>query len=171
MSDQFDLVVTADYPSRTAEFRLRDGHGSQIAYRHTDFNDIAVSRQQGLFDLRNFLRHYVDDGKEAASVAEIGVCIAEEVLGAEIFRKLWESQSHRTLRIQLPGASEEENPLAAALARVPWEIARPSANEPALGERHLLVRVIHDTAEPKSTSLKLGPDESLRVLLEFADRL
>jgi hypothetical protein len=43
--------------------------------------------------------------------------------------------------------------------------------EPAVGERHLLVRVIHDTAEPKSTSLKLGPDESLRVLLEFADRL
>ena len=169
MSDQFDLEVTADYPSRTAEFRLRDGHGSQIAYRRTDFNDIAISRQQGLFDLRNYLRHYVEDGKEAASVAEIGVCIAEDVLGAEIFRKLWESESHRTLRIQLPGASEEENHLAAALARVPWEIARPSAEEPALGERHLLVRVVHDMAEPKSLPLKLGPDESLRVLLVFAE--
>ena len=94
-----------------------------------------MSRQQGLFDLRNYLRHYVEDGKEAASVAEIGVCIAEEVLGAEIFRKLWESQSQRTLRIQLPGASEEENLLAAALARVPWEIARPAADQPTLGER------------------------------------
>src|SRR5262245_2556295 len=76
MPDHFDLVVTADDPSRTAELRLLDGHGSQVAYRHTDFNDIAVSRQQGLFDLRNYLRHYVEDGKEAASVAEIGVCIA-----------------------------------------------------------------------------------------------
>jgi tetratricopeptide (TPR) repeat protein len=169
MSDQFDLVVTADYLSRTAELRLLDGHGSQIAYRRTDFKDIAVSRQQGLFDLRNYLRHYVDDGNEAASVAEIGVCIAEEVLGAEIFRKLWESKAQRTLRIQLPGASEEENLLAAALARVPWEIARPAAGEPALGERHLLVRVVHDMAEPKSTPLKLGPDESLRVLLVFAE--
>jgi tetratricopeptide (TPR) repeat protein len=169
MSDQFDLEVTADYPSRTAEFRLRDGFGSQIAYRHTDFNDIAISRQWGLFDLRNYLRHYVDDGKEAASVAEIGVCIAEEVLGAEIFRKLWESKSHRTLRIQLPGESEDENLLAAALARVPWEIARPSAGEAALGERHLIVRVVHDMAEPKSLPLKLGPDESLRVLLVFAE--
>ena len=169
MPDQFDLVVTADYPSRTAEFHLRDGHGSHIAYRHTDFNNIAISRQQGLFDLRNYLRRYVEDGKEAASVAEIGVCIAEEVLGAEIFRKLWESKSQRTLRIQLPGASEEENLLAAALARVPWEIARPSAAEPALGERHLLVRVVHDMAEPKSTPITLGPDEGLRVLLVFAE--
>jgi hypothetical protein len=71
MSDQFDLVVTADYPSRTAEFRLRDGHGSEIADRRTDFNGIAISRQQGLFDLRHYLRHYVEDGKEAASVAEM----------------------------------------------------------------------------------------------------
>ena len=171
MSDQFDLVVTADYPSRTAEFRLCDGHGSQIAYRHTDFKTIDISRQQGLFDLSNYLRYYVDDGQEAASVAEIGVCIAEEVLGAEIFRKLQESKAQRTRRIQLPCASEEENLLAAALARVPWEIARPAADEPAVGERHLLVRVVHDTAEPKSTSLKLGPDKSLRVLLVFADRL
>ncbi len=169
MSDQFDLEVTADSPSRTAEFHLRDGHGSLIAYRRADFNAIAISRRQGLFDLRNYLRDYVEDGKEAASVAEIGVCIAEEVLGAEIFRKLWESNSQRTLRIQLPGASEEENLLAAALARVPWEIARPAAEEPALGERHLLVRVVHDMAEPKSTPLTLGPDESLRVLFVFAE--
>ena len=169
MLDHFDLVVTADYPSRTAEFRLLDGHGSQVAYKHTDFNTISVSRQQGLFDLRNYLRQYVEDGKEAASVAEIGVCIAEEVLGAEIFLKLWESQARRTLRIQLPGASEEENLLAAALARVPWEIGRPSADQPTLGERNLLVRVVHDMAEPKSTPIELGPNESLRVLFVFAE--
>jgi hypothetical protein len=169
MPDHFDLVVTADYPSRTAEFRLLDGYGSQVAYRQTDFKTIAASRQQGLFDLRNYLRHYVEDEKEAASVAEIGVCIAEEVLGSEIFLKLWESQSRRTLRIQLPGASEEENLLAAALARVPWEIARPSADQPTLGERNLLVRVVHDMTEPKSTPIELGPDESLRVLFVFAE--
>ena len=128
-----------------------------------------MSRQQGLFDLRNYLRHYVEEGKEAASVAEIGVCIAEEVLGAEIFRKLWESESQRTLRIQLPGATEEENHLAAALARVPWEIARPAADQPTLGERNLLVRVVHDMAEPASQPLELGPDECLRVLFVFAE--
>ena len=124
MPSNFDLIITADYPSRTAELRLLDEHGVQLAFRQTDFKTIAVSRQQGLFDLRNYLRYYVEPGREAASVAEIGVCIAEEVLGADIFRALAASVSQRTLRIQLPGASAADNHLAAALARVPWEMAR-----------------------------------------------
>jgi tetratricopeptide (TPR) repeat protein len=169
MPSNFDLIITADYPNRTAELRLLDTHGSQIAFRQTDFKTIAVSRQQGLFDLRNYLRHYVELGHEAASVAEIGVCIAEEVLGADIFLKLWESQAQRTLRIQLPGATEEENHLAAALARVPWEIARPAADQPTLGERNLLVRVVHDMAESATHPLTLGPDECLRLLFVFAE--
>ncbi|MBC8114533.1 MAG: hypothetical protein H7062_09160, partial [Candidatus Saccharimonas sp.] len=144
MPSHFDLIVTADSPSRTAELRLLDANGAQVAYRQTDFNNIAVSRLQGLFNLRDYLRQFVESGSEVTSVAEIGVCLAEEVLGEEIFRKLWESESQRTLRIQLPGATEEENHLAAALARVPWEIARPAANQPTLGERNLLVRVVHD---------------------------
>ncbi|MGH8591991.1 MAG: CHAT domain-containing protein, partial [Gammaproteobacteria bacterium] len=134
-----------------------------------DFKAIAVSRWQGLFNLRDYLRHYVDKGNEAASVAEIGVCIAEEVLGEEIFRMLWASESQRTLRIQLPGATKEENHLAAALARVPWEMARPAADRPTLGERNLLVRVVHDMADPNTQPLELGQDECLRVLFVFAE--
>ena len=141
MPSHFDLIITADYPSRTAEFTLRDAAGVQLAFRQTKFENISASHQRGLFDLRNYLRLYVEQGKERAAVAEIGVCIAEEVLGKEIFEKLWESESQRTLRIQLPGAGEEENHLAAALARVPWEIARPKADAETLGERNLLVRV------------------------------
>jgi hypothetical protein len=169
MPSNFDLIITADYPSRTAEFRLRDAHGSQIAFRSTDFKHIDVSRQQGLFDLRNYLHNYVVAGKEEASVAEVGVCIAEEVLGEQIFRTLWDSQSQRTLRIQLPGAAEKENYLVAALARVPWEIARPAANRPTLAERNLLVRVVHDVAAPATEPLDLGRDECLRVLFVFAE--
>ncbi|MEK6405603.1 MAG: hypothetical protein AABN34_01425 [Acidobacteriota bacterium] len=168
MQANFDLIITADYPSRTAELRLLDAHGSQLAFRQTDFKTIAVSRQQGLFDLRDYLRHYVEPGKEAASVAEIGVCIAEQLLGEEIFRHLWPSESQRTLRIELPGATEEENHLAAALARVPWEIARPTADEPTLADRNLLVRVVHDMKAPATQPLDLGKDECLRVLFVFA---
>ncbi|MGC1721394.1 MAG: hypothetical protein WA746_20595, partial [Isosphaeraceae bacterium] len=144
MSPNFDFVITADTPNLTSELRLLDGDGNQLFYRLTDFKTIAVGRRQGLFDLRNYLKNYVEQGKEAASVAEIGVCIAEEVLGKEIFLKLWQANSQRTLRIQLPGATEEENYLAAALARVPWEIARPAVDKPTLADRHLLVRVVHD---------------------------
>jgi tetratricopeptide (TPR) repeat protein len=83
MPSNFDLIITADYPSRTAELRLLDEHSVQLAYRQTDFKAITISRQQGLFDLRNYLHHYLEPGCEAATVGEIGVCIAEEVLGAD----------------------------------------------------------------------------------------
>ncbi|MGH9936253.1 MAG: CHAT domain-containing protein, partial [Blastocatellia bacterium] len=175
MPANFDLIITADYPSRrghtgrTAKLLLQDAQGVQLAFRQTDFKTIALSHKHGLFDLRNYLRHYAAEGEEAARVAEIGVCIAEQVLGEEIFRKLWASEAQRTLRIQLPGASEEENHLAAALARVPWEIARPSANKQTLGERNLLVRVVHDMKAPSTQPLELKPGESLRALFVFAE--
>jgi hypothetical protein len=162
MPSDFDLVITADYPSRTAEFRLRDPHGVQIAFRQTDFKTIVSPHKQGLFDLRNYLRLYVEPGCEAATVAQIGVCIAEEALGAQIFSKLWQSESQRTLRIQLPGATEEENLLAAALARVPWEIARPAMDKPTLGERNLLVRIVHDMAAPPRNMPHPGSHGKLR---------
>ncbi|TVS14207.1 MAG: CHAT domain-containing protein [Planctomycetaceae bacterium] len=165
----FDLIVTADHATRTAELCLLDAHGVQLAFRRTDFKTIALSHQHGLFDLRNYLRHYVQPGREVASVAEIGVCIAEQVLGAEIFLKLWESQAQRTLRIQLPGATEEQNHLAAALARVPREIAGPAADQPTLGERNLLVRVVHDRQVSATQPLDLAADECLRVLFVFAE--
>jgi tetratricopeptide (TPR) repeat protein len=169
MPATFDLIISADAANHAAEFELRDAHGSQLAYRHVDFTTIAFSRRLGLFDLRNYVRNYVDAGKEAAAVAEIGVCIAEEVLGEELFLKLWTPKSQRTLRVQLPGATAEENQLAAALARVPWEIARPAVDKDTLEQRSLLVRIVHDSAEPANEPLALDKDEPLRVLFVFAE--
>jgi hypothetical protein len=167
MPDQFNLIITV--AEHRAEFSLRDEHGVQIAFQQTEFNTISISLQQGLFDLRNYLRNYVEEGNEASAIVEIGVCIAKEVLGQEIFDKLYQAQTQRTLRIQLPGVSEEENILAAALARVPWEIARPSADQPTLADRNLIIRVEHDAPAPASQPLHLAPDEALRVLFVFAE--
>ena len=64
MASDFDLVITADYPNRAAELRLLNEHGSQLAFRQTDFKTIAAGRQQGLFDLRNHLRLYVEPGPD-----------------------------------------------------------------------------------------------------------
>jgi hypothetical protein len=163
-----DLIVTADYPNRTAEFTLQDANGVHLGYRQTDFKTLPYSRWQSLFDLRNYLEKYVDPDGEAAAVAEVGVSIAEEVLGEDMFRKLWASGGERTLRIRLPGAAEESNPLAEALARVPWEIARPSADKLTLSERNLVVQVVNDFDVPPNEALELRPDESLRVLFVFA---
>ena len=51
MTGHYDLVITADSSNRTAELRLHDAHGSQLAFRQIDFKDIDVSRQRGLFGL------------------------------------------------------------------------------------------------------------------------
>ncbi len=169
MTENFDLIITADTANGTAELQLRDTRGAQLAYRLTDFKTIDLSQQRGLFDLRNYLRHYAAGANEADSVAAIGLCIAEQVLGAEIFKLLYASESQRTLRIQLPGATDEANQLAALLARVPWEIARPSADKPALSERNLLVRVVHEMQEPATQPLDFKADESLRVLFVFGE--
>ena len=169
MKAHFDLKITANYETRTAEFFLYNSAGVQIAFRQTDFKSISVSHQQGLFDLRNYLRLFVEPGKETAAMADIGVCIAEQVLGEEIFAALYQATSQRTLRIELPGATDTENLLAAALARVPWEIARPSGTSCTLGEHNLLVRVVHDMRAPTSTPIELAADEPLRVLFVFAE--
>jgi hypothetical protein len=99
MSARFDLVITADQASGTAEFRLLDEHGTQLAHRETNFSTVPAGLQHGLFDLRNYLRHYVEDGKQVAAIAGIGVCIAEDVLGREIFEPLWKPETQRSLRI------------------------------------------------------------------------
>jgi hypothetical protein len=173
MQAHFDLIITADTPNGRAEFDLRDPHGAQLAYRLTEFQNIAASHQHGLFDLCNYLRHYAAPGAEAARIAELGVCIAEQVLGADIFAHLWRAEDQRTLRIQLPGATpsanKDANQLAALLARVPWELARPAADKPTLGARNLLVRVVHEMDEPATQPLTLKHDESLRVLFVFAE--
>ncbi|MDX2041628.1 MAG: CHAT domain-containing protein [Acidobacteriota bacterium] len=168
MPANFDLIITADTPNLRAEFDLRDEHGNQLAYRQTEFKTIAAAQLHGLFNLRDYLRNYAV-GTETEEVAALGVIIAEQVLGADIFKQLYAAQEPRTLRIELPGATEETNHLAAALARVPWEIARPSADKPTLNERGLLVRVVHERQETTPRPLTFQSDESLRVLFVFAE--
>ncbi len=169
MPNHFDLIITTDDLSHTAELSLCDATGVQLAYQRTVISDISVSQQRGLFDLREHLRLYVEAGQQQAAVAAVGVCIAEKVLGETIFSHLWQPTTQRTLRIQLPGAGNTANPLATALARVPWEIARRSATDKTLGERNLVVRVVHDMRTPASQPIALDADEALRVLFVFAE--
>jgi hypothetical protein len=151
--------------------RLLDSAGSQIAYNAVDIRNIAASTRQGLFDLREFVHTYAagpgQSGRTAEEwVADLGVSLAQAVLGPEIFGALSRSTSPRTLRVRLPVA--QTNPLAAALARVPWEIARGRQNEKTLAENNLIVRAIVDS-EPERVPLVLGAAEALRVLFIFAE--
>lgn len=169
MAESFDLIVAADSENSRIDLRLMSTGGVQIAARTVDFRPLPLSKKQALFDLRSYLRLYVEKGQEEESVARTGVFLAEDILGREIFLKLWSPQSQRSLRVQLPRAKEEGNPLGAALTRIPWEIARPSPKHQTLGERNLLIRVVHEMDEPPTRPIDLGKDGSLRVLFVFAE--
>ena len=78
-----------------------------------------------LFDTRNWLRRLYPTSEHQGKLKEIGVVIARDIFGSEIFDALWKSRGPRTLRIVFDGADPAGN-LAAALARAPWEIARQS---------------------------------------------
>jgi tetratricopeptide (TPR) repeat protein len=171
MHPDFDLVVTANGDALTADLRLLDSTGSQMAYNAVDIRNIAASTRQGLFDLREFVRTYAarpgQSGRTAEEwVADLGVSLAKDILGSEILGALSKSTSPRTLRVCLPVA--QTNPLEAALARVPWEIARGRKGEKTLAENNLIVRTIVGS-EPERTPLVLGGGEALRVLFIFAE--
>jgi hypothetical protein len=120
----FDLEVVTDARALTTELRLRDPAGNQLAWNQVRLRDHPASRWEGLFDLRRYVRRYAGN----------------DVLGPEIMGRLGQGIQQRTVRVRLPKAGADH--LAAAFARVPWEIARPGEDGPTLGERNVLVRVL-----------------------------
>lgn len=171
MHPDFTLRVTPRGDGHTAELRLLDGAESQVGYRAVDFDAFSPATKQGLFDLRDFVRIYAAQsgqvGRSADALVDgVGVTLARDVLGDQMFGVLSRSDTRRTLRVQFPIAAQ--NQLAAALARVPWEIARASEDEPTLAEKNLIVRAIVGS-EPEPAPLVLEKDEALRVLFIFAE--
>jgi len=168
-ASRFDLIVAAETDRPVARLTLYDEAGAELAQHEADFASIRAGLRDGLFDLREHVQRYAEALEQVRAVADVGQCIAEQVLGDAIMAALWRPEHQRTLRIQLPGATDAGSPLAAALARVPWEIARPAADQATLAERNLLVRVVHDMSQPASQPLQLDADEPLRLLFVFAE--
>ena len=185
LSKLFILDISVDSEQMTAELRLLDGHGEHRG--HNRVHIAAAGHQsdwEGLLDTRRFVRRYegnlvVEETGEKATadylLERLGVFLGREVLGPEIMAVLAEGIESRSLLLRIPAAGSD--PLAAALARVPWEIARPAAGEETLLERNLVVRALpaaeqagEQQAWESATYLRtFAPDEGpLKVLLVFA---
>jgi hypothetical protein len=89
----FDLIITADPEKLTAEFHLQTADGAHAGYQLTDFKELSATQVESLFDLRKHLRRFVPADQQEEFLAELGVLIAKQVLGEEIFSKLWASQA------------------------------------------------------------------------------
>ncbi len=167
-----ELVIETQPADDIAKFRLLDQHGSQVAASTVKFRDQPPAMCEALFDTRQYVHRYAGQMRDAPQVQprtqtqlldEIGLFLGEKILGPAIMSRLAGHQ-HRTLLLRLPAATDR---LAAALARVPWDIARASPDEPPLLQRNLVIRAVTDlSAEPPAED----PDpDPLRVLLVFAE--
>lgn len=171
----FTLHVGTDPDAGVVRLRLTDEHGRQLGSNQVRLAEHKAALWQGLFDTRAFVRTYANSivftdrpATAAELLDQIGVFLGEKVLGSEILTALYKGIHHRSLRVHQPDASKDR--LAAAFARVPWEIARPAAGQAALFQRNLVVRMeTAPEAAPAWAPPPPAPDETLRVLLVFAE--
>lgn len=160
-----------------AVLRLSAPARGRALAREVRLPDHPASLWEGLFDTRGYLDRYADSLRtdkgivgEAELFERIGVFLGRDVLGPELMRRLASGLHRRHLLVHLP--QSHEHPLAAAFARVPWEIARPQPGQATLAERNLSVRLALSTAVRAAAS---GPptapaaSESVRVLQVFAE--
>ncbi|WNJ82661.1 CHAT domain-containing protein [Pseudomonas canadensis] len=169
MAIQFNLLVSANPATGIVDLNLQDEKGAQLAFNQLDIRAMNVNERRKIFDLGNYLERYVSENAHAAAVADVGVAIGHQLLGTQILDHIEKGNHRRTLCVYLPALSMAEGIPVAALARVPWEIARRTAKDATLGERNLLVRVNHSINHPPSKPIPLKPDEALRVLFVFAE--
>jgi len=166
---------------RAVTCRLSDEHGRHLGASQVRLDDHPAGLWEGLFDVRGYLRRFagglrLEDKAGPATAGELlarlGVFLGQHVLGAAITGALAAGMGQRTLLVRLPDISAD--PLAAALARVPWELAWPSKNGAPEGtplfRRNVVVRAVPAGTPPSSGQLAvpLGPEEALRVLLVHA---
>jgi tetratricopeptide (TPR) repeat protein len=175
---QYQLIVETFQEQNTVKLRLLDDNGQFRAANEIRLSDHRPSLWEGLFDTRRHLQRYEGstqwEGADTPETAEqilnrLGVFLGTEVMGAEIFAALSQSRQRRTLVVKLPPAAD--NVLAAAFARVPWEIARVRPDQPALTEQNLIVRAVTEdaTEDPLVFEAAKKLSEPLRVLFVFAE--
>src|SRR5262245_39210277 len=135
----YALDVVTDPKAMTATLKLKDVHEIFLAGNEVKLADHEASLWEGLFDTRRHVRRYAEhslpDGQTTPATAEqllerLGVFLGEHVLGKGVTAKLADGMGHRTLLVRLPDPRSDV--LAAAFARVPWEMARPGPGQPSL---------------------------------------
>jgi hypothetical protein len=142
----FKLDVETDPPARRAVLRLYDQGGTFVAAHEVELAKHPPATWEGLFDTRNHVRRLRGVTPESRRLVELGQFLGEHVLGPDIAKALAAGIDSRTLLVRLPG--DPGDLLAAAFARVPWEIARALGDDRTLASRNVVVRAALAGTEP-----------------------
>ena len=169
---EYKLIV--ETKDRQVDLRLVDQDGQQLAANQLAIKQPDTFKWEGLFNTRQHLALYANaPAEQATMLAELGAFLGTEVLGPDIMAALTRSSQRRALLVQLPAI--EGDALAAALARVPWEIASQGVDAKSLMQENVVVRAITESMpEPDSGILEAAEDvssgkDALKILLVFAE--
>ena len=173
----FELLVTTYPESNMFRLVLRDSRGVYRGATQVQPESLDRTLWRGLLDSRVFIREKASESIEQ-TISDLGKILADDILGREIMGALTESESRRCLHIKLPETADDK--LAAALARIPWEIARSPSDRSIsytrdLLENNLVISVTTDGVRGRDTQVKKAAkavrddEKPLRVLLVFAD--
>lgn len=169
----FTLDITTNPAQEWAELKLYDGDQRFLASNQVRLPDHPASQWEGLFDTRAHVERFANNvlfensDKPATQqdlLTSLGTFLGEKVLGDDIMTKL-SGRRHRTLLIRIPDAQDDL--LAAAFARVPWEMARLETDKKTLFERNLVVRAIAANISVIDEEEESNP--VVRVLLILAE--
>jgi len=170
----FTLNITTNPTQQRADFKLYDGHQRFLASHQVRLPDHPASQWEGLFDTRAHVERFANNvlfensDKPATQqdlLTRLGTFLGEKVLDHDIMAKL-SGRQHRTLLIRIPDAQDDL--LAAAFARVPWEMARLETDKKTLFERNLVVRAIAANMSAKDEEEEES-NQVVRVLLILAE--
>jgi hypothetical protein len=174
---EYELHVETDPDRKVARFKLFHSDGRIAGANEVELPEHSSALWEGLFDTRRYIERYdgsmIFEGQTEAATAELllqrlGEFLGETVLGEDIFAEL-AKPGRPVLVVMSP--TTDENLLAAAFARVPWEIARlPDGTR----LRNLVVRAVTTTTEAGEVTVtdearRVAQGETLRVLAVFAE--
>ena len=164
----FMLDVITDADGRSAQLRLSDDADVHLAAHDVKLASGSAAQWEGLFDTRTHVRRMEAVRPAELTLAELGSFLASVVLGPDIMRHLAAGEHRRTLLIRLPDTATDR--LAAAFARVPWEIARAEGDARTLLQRNVVVRAMMTGTQPGGVvPVQPAAGEPIRVLLVFAE--
>ncbi|MCX4239718.1 CHAT domain-containing protein [Paraliomyxa miuraensis] len=168
----YELAVETDPQTNVVRLRLVDGDAAHRGSKQIRLEAHEAAKWEGLFDTRQYVTRYQGSLRDEHGhvwtaddlLDELGAFLGEMVLGSEIMAELCKGGiQQRTLVVRVPAAANDV--LAAAFARVPWEIAKPSKGERPLMQRGVVVRVATEmpAEQPKPTQ------GVVRVLIVLAE--
>ncbi|AKT39690.1 AAA family ATPase [Chondromyces crocatus] len=190
MPARFVLEVETDSPARAATLRLLVPGGECVGEHRIQLDAHPVARWEGLFHPRRYVRRVARDSRQAEVLLDaVGAFLGRTVLGSQLTHALAAGSEARTLLVRIVG--ETDDPLAAAFAQVPWDLARLEGDLRTLRQRGVTVRVRlarrderaakstdgasipppegSDAAPRPSAATLPGAGEPIRVLLVFAE--